>query len=37
MSNDNFEMTEEDYEIQKDFEDYCREIEALNPGCTGGM
>lgn len=34
---DEYEMTEEDYELQKDFEEYCREIEELNPGCTGGM
>ena len=34
---DDFEMSEEDYEVQKDFEDYCRKIESMNPGCTGGM
>lgn len=31
------EMTQEEYEELKDFEEYCREIEKLNPGCTGGM
>lgn len=31
-------MSEEEQDIkdQEDFEEYCREIEKLNPGCTGG-
>ena len=37
IMDEEFVLTEEELEIQRDFEEYCREIEQLNPGCTGGM